>query len=60
MALFEHYSSASEREYVIGDSSTGAISVAVVENAFVEPSSWVDEYRRIWNLFERQLRPGGG
>jgi len=36
MALFEHYSSVSEREYVNGDSSTGALSVAVVENAFVE------------------------
>ncbi len=27
----------------------------VESHAFVEPSSWVDEYRRIWNLFERTL-----
>ena len=32
----------------------------VEPHAFVEPSSWVDEYRRIWNLFERHLRPGEG
>jgi dipeptidyl aminopeptidase/acylaminoacyl peptidase len=24
-------------------------------HAFVEPSSWVDEYKRIWNLFERTI-----
>jgi dipeptidyl aminopeptidase/acylaminoacyl peptidase len=24
-------------------------------HGFVEPSSWVDEYKRIWNLFERTL-----
>ncbi|MCM2269247.1 MAG: prolyl oligopeptidase family serine peptidase [Thermoanaerobaculia bacterium] len=27
----------------------------VESHAFVEPSSWTDEYRRIWNLFERTL-----
>ena len=29
----------------------------VEPHAFTEPSSWVDEYRRIWSLFERTLRP---
>lgn len=28
-------------------------------HSFVEPSSWYDEYRRIWNLFERHLKPAG-
>lgn len=28
-------------------------------HAFVEPSSWIDQYKRIWRLFERELRPGG-
>jgi dipeptidyl aminopeptidase/acylaminoacyl peptidase len=27
----------------------------VESHAFREPASWVDEYRRIWNLFERTL-----
>jgi len=29
----------------------------VESHGFKEPSSWTDEYRRIWNLFERTLRP---
>ena len=24
-------------------------------HGFREPTSWLDEYRRIWELFERQL-----
>lgn len=37
----------------------------VEDHGFVEPSSWTDEYRRIWELFERTLREpactsGGG
>jgi len=27
----------------------------VESHGFVEPSSWTDEYKRIWNLFERTL-----
>ncbi len=27
----------------------------VEKHGFVEPASWTDEYRRIWNLFERTL-----
>lgn len=27
----------------------------VESHAFTEPASWVDEYKRIWNLFEREL-----
>jgi hypothetical protein len=29
----------------------------VEDHAFVRPSSWTDEYRRIFELFERVLRP---
>ncbi len=33
-------------------------AVYPVENhGFVEPSSWTDEYKRIFNLFERELKP---
>ena len=28
-------------------------------HGFVEPSSWTDEYRRIYELFERTLREPG-
>ena len=36
------------------------MAVYPVENhGFVEPSSWTDEYRRIFELFERTLREGG-
>ncbi len=52
MALFEHYSSASEREYVSGDSSTGALSVAVVENAFVERV-----YEKLAGVYDRVYGP---
>jgi len=27
----------------------------VEKHGFVEPSSWTDEYKRIWNLFEQTL-----
>lgn len=29
----------------------------VESHGFKEPSSWVDEYKRIWKLFERTLAP---
>jgi dipeptidyl aminopeptidase/acylaminoacyl peptidase len=29
----------------------------VEKHGFVEPSSWIDEYTRIWNLFEANLWP---
>ena len=29
----------------------------VESHAFKEPASWTDEYRRIWNLFERTIAP---
>jgi dipeptidyl aminopeptidase/acylaminoacyl peptidase len=32
----------------------------VEPHGFLEPTSWYDEYRRIWNLFERTLSPGAG
>jgi dipeptidyl aminopeptidase/acylaminoacyl peptidase len=36
------------------------LAVYPVENhGFVEPSSWTDEYRRIWELFEGTLREPG-
>ena len=31
----------------------------VEDHAFVRPSSWTDEYRRIFELFERHLAPAG-
>ncbi len=31
----------------------------VEDHAFVEPSSWTDEYRRILELFERHINPRG-
>jgi hypothetical protein len=30
----------------------------VEDHAFVRPDSWADQYRRIYELFERTLRPG--
>lgn len=37
------------------------LAVYPVENhGFVEPASWTDEYRRIFELFERTLNGGGG
>ena len=36
------------------------MAVYPVENhGFVEPTSWTDEYRRIFELFERTLREPG-
>jgi len=36
------------------------LAVYPVENhGFVEPTSWTDEYRRIWELFEATLREPG-
>ena len=36
------------------------MAVYPVENhGFVEPTSWVDEYRRIYELFERAIGSGG-
>jgi dipeptidyl aminopeptidase/acylaminoacyl peptidase len=32
----------------------------VEDHAFVAPSSWTDQYRRILELFERHLTPGSG
>jgi dipeptidyl aminopeptidase/acylaminoacyl peptidase len=31
----------------------------VEDHGFVEPTSWTDEYRRIFELFERTLREPG-
>jgi galactokinase len=31
----------------------------VEDHAFVRPSSWADEYRRIFELFERTIGRGG-
>ncbi len=32
----------------------------VEDHGFVEPSSWTDEYRRIYELFQRVIGPGAG
>ncbi len=29
----------------------------VEDHGFVEPSSWTDEYKRIFHLFEKNLKP---
>ncbi len=52
MALFEHYTSVTGREYVSGESSTGALSVAVVETAFVERV-----YEKLANVYDRVYGP---
>jgi dipeptidyl aminopeptidase/acylaminoacyl peptidase len=34
-------------------------SYPVENHGFVRPDSWTDEYRRIFDIFERSLKPGG-
>ncbi len=35
------------------------LAVYPVENhGFVQPTSWADEYKRIFELFEKNLKPG--
>jgi dipeptidyl aminopeptidase/acylaminoacyl peptidase len=45
-----------QRLIELGKTELFEVAIYPVEgHAFVEPSSWVDEYRRIWRLFRRTL-----
>jgi dipeptidyl aminopeptidase/acylaminoacyl peptidase len=51
----------SQRLIELGKENWELAVYPVEDHAFVEPSSWTDEYRRIFELFERTLsRPGCG
>src|ERR1051325_4047820 len=41
----------------LGKTDWTLASYPVEDHAFVRPSSWTDEYRRIFDLFERTIRP---
>jgi dipeptidyl aminopeptidase/acylaminoacyl peptidase len=45
-----------QRLIELGKDNWELASYPVEDHAFVEPSSWVDEYRRIFKLFERHLK----
>lgn len=46
-----------QRLIELGKSDWELAPYPVESHAFVRPSSWADEYRRIFELFERELRP---
>lgn len=46
-----------QRFIELGKSDWELAGYPMESHAFVEPSSWVDEYRRILTLFERHLKP---
>jgi dipeptidyl aminopeptidase/acylaminoacyl peptidase len=51
----------SQRLIELGKENWELAVYPVEDHSFVEPSSWTDEYRRIFELFERTLsRPGCG
>jgi carbon starvation protein len=43
----------------LGKTNWELASYPVEDHGFTRPSSWADEYRRIYELFERSLHPGG-
>ena len=43
----------------LGKTNWELASYPVEDHGFTRPSSWTDEYRRIYELFERSLHPGG-
>ena len=47
----------SQRLIELGKTNWEMAGYPVEDHAFVEPSSWTDEYGRILALFERELRP---
>ncbi|HEY9448464.1 MAG TPA: prolyl oligopeptidase family serine peptidase [Gemmatimonadaceae bacterium] len=47
----------SQRLIELGKTRWDLAAYPVESHAFVRPSSWADEYRRIFELFERELRP---
>jgi dipeptidyl aminopeptidase/acylaminoacyl peptidase len=57
-----HYSDIvrlSQRLIELGKENWELASYPVENHGFVEPTSWTDEYRRIFELFERTLRAPG-
>jgi len=46
-----------QRLIELGKTDWELASYPVEDHGFVRPSSWTDEYRRIFSLFERALRP---
>jgi dipeptidyl aminopeptidase/acylaminoacyl peptidase len=48
-----------QRLIELGKAGWELASYPVEDHGFVRPSSWTDEYRRIFELFERALHPGG-
>jgi dipeptidyl aminopeptidase/acylaminoacyl peptidase len=48
-----------QRLIELGKAEWELASYPVEDHGFVRPSSWTDEYRRIYELFERALHPGG-
>ena len=48
-----------ERLIELGKTGWDLAVYPVEDHGFVRPSSWTDEYRRIFELFERTIGPGG-
>ncbi len=49
-----------ERLIELGKANWELAVYPVEDHAFVRPASWADEYRRIFELFERTLKPHAG
>jgi dipeptidyl aminopeptidase/acylaminoacyl peptidase len=49
----------SQRLIELGKTDWEMAVYPVEDHGFVRPSSWADEYRRIFELFERELVAGG-
>jgi len=47
-----------QRLIELGKENWDLAAYPVENHGFVEPTSWTDEYRRVFELFERTLRPG--
>ena len=47
-----------KRRMELGKTGWELASYAVENHGFVRPDSWTDEYRRIFDIFERSLKPG--
>jgi dipeptidyl aminopeptidase/acylaminoacyl peptidase len=47
-----------QRLIELGKTNWELASYPVENHGFVRPDSWTDEYRRIFDIFERHLRPG--
>lgn len=47
-----------QRLIELGKTGWELASYPVENHGFVRPDSWTDEYRRIFDIFERSLRPG--